>query len=221
MSITTRTIISVSIVASLGLFSPVVAAQEATAEATTGPEGPALPKVEADSPSGIFGGRGQLAISSDAGLSLENTSISGQDGSATRLILRPAVDYFVIDYLSLGGFLGVDYLSTPGGSATQMSIGPRIGYNIPFSESFSFWPKIGFSFASTSQEEEDVETPDGEVIPGDDESSTSLQLNLFAPVMFHPVQHFFLGLGPAFDLDLTGDEKATTIGVRLALGGWM
>jgi hypothetical protein len=39
--------------------------------------------------------------------------------------------------------------------------------------------------------------------------------------MFHPVEHFFLGVGPAFDLDLTGDEKATTIAARLTLGGWM
>jgi len=28
-------------------------------------------------------------------------------------------------------------------------------------------------------------------------------------------------LRPAFDLDLTGDEKATTLAVRLTLGGWI
>jgi hypothetical protein len=192
-----------------------VSAQETTEQRS------AVPSVPADSPSAIFGGEGQLAISSDAGFSLSNTSISDVDGSTTQLIVRPSVDYFVVDYLSLGGFLGLEYNTTPGGSSTQMSIGPRVGYNIPFSERFSFWPKLGFSFASTSQEEEDTETPDGEVILGSDESSTSLQLNIFAPVMFHPVEHFFLGLGPAFDLDLTGDDKATTIAVRLTIGGWM
>jgi hypothetical protein len=39
--------------------------------------------------------------------------------------------------------------------------------------------------------------------------------------MFHPAQHFFLGFGPAFDLDLSGDSKATTIAARLTIGGWV
>jgi hypothetical protein len=180
-----------------------------------------LPQVSARSPSGIFGSKGQLAISSDAGISISNTSISDVDGSTTTLVLRPAVDYFVIDYLSIGGFLGLQYDSTPGGSSTAISIGPRVGYNIPLSERLSLWPKVGFSFASTSQSQDDVELPTGGTIEGDDESSTSLQLNLFAPFMFHPVEHFFIGFGPAFDLDLTGDNKATTIAARLTLGGWL
>lgn len=215
MSIQTRIMISVTTGVAFALASPVVSAQEAAEERR------AVPNVPADAPSAIFGTKGQLAISSDAGFELSNTSISDVDGSTTRLILRPAIDYFVVDYLSLGGFLGLEYLSTPGGSTTQFSIGPRVGYNIPFSESFSFWPKLGFSLASTSVEAEDTETPDGVIVPGEEESSTSLQLNIFAPVMFHPVEHFFLGVGPAFDLDLTGDEKATTIAARLTLGGWM
>src|SRR5215207_8615624 len=97
----------------------------------------ALPDVPADSPSGVFGLARQLAISSDAGFSLSNTSISGQDGSATALVLRPAVDYFVIDNLSIGGFLGVEYTSSPGGSSTVFAVGPRVGYNVPLSRSFS------------------------------------------------------------------------------------
>lgn len=174
-----------------------------------------LPAVEADSPSGQFGLKGQLAVSSDTGLSISNTSISGIDGSSTTLLLRPAVDYFVADSISIGGFLGLEYTSAPGGSTTAFSIGPRVGYNIPLNERFSLWPKLGFSFASTSQSTDDVAGVDG-----DDETSTSVQLNLFAPFMFHPVEHFFIGFGPAFDLDLSGDNKATTIAARLTLGGW-
>src|SRR5882672_4115650 len=68
-----------------------------------------LPRVAAESPAGRFGLRGQLAVSSDAGLSISNTSVGGTDGSTTELVVRPAVDYFVLDGLSLGGFLGLDY----------------------------------------------------------------------------------------------------------------
>jgi hypothetical protein len=197
------------------------AAQDRDEDEPASPRGPALPEVRADSPSGVFGGKGQLAVSSDAGLSISNTSISGIDGSTTTLVLRPAIDYFIADYISVGGFLGLEYNSTPGGSNTTFSIGPRLGYNIPLSERFSLWPKVGFSFASTSQDQDDLQLPNGQTVEADDESNTSLQLNLFAPFMFHPVEHFFIGLGPAFDLDLSGDNKATTIAVRLTLGGWL
>lgn len=205
----------------LPLFITLPAAAQNQANAPDPNRGPALPEVAANSPAGRFGGKGQLAISSDAGLSISNTSISGVDGSSTQLVLRPAVDYFVIDYLSIGGFLGLEYNSAPGGSSTALSVGPRVGYNIPLSERFSFWPKVGFSFASTSQKQDAVRLPDGTTMSASDRSSTSVQLNLFAPLMFHPVQHFFLGFGPAFDLDLSGDNKATTIAARLTIGGWM
>lgn len=197
------------------------AAQDGDGDGPSSPQSPALPEVRSSSPSGAFGGEGQLAVSSDAGFSLSNTSISGADGSTTTLELRPAVDYFIADYISIGGFLGLDYNSTPGGSSTTFSIGPRVGYNIPLSDRLSLWPKVGLSFASTNQDQDDVELPDGGTVEADDESNTSLQLNLFAPFMFHPVEHFFIGIGPAFDLDLTGDSKATTLAVRLTLGGWL
>jgi hypothetical protein len=170
-----------------------------------------LPEVRVNSPSGRFGLKGQKAVSSDAGLSISNTSISGADESSTTLLLRPAFDYFLVDSVSLGGFVGVEYTSGAGSTTSIISIGPRVGYNLPLSERLSVWPKVGFSLANT--------TSDPEV--GDEESNTGTQLNLFAPLMFHPVQHFFLGLGPALDVDLSGDQKATTVAVRLTIGGWI
>lgn len=193
----------------------------ANANANANVKRTALPAVRADSPAGLFGDRHELAISSDAGFSLSNTNLSGSSGSTTTLILRPAVDYFVIDSLSIGGFLGLEYVAPPGGSTTALSIGPRVGYNVRISEIFSIWPKVGMSFASTSQKEDATTLPDGTRVDPTDTSSTSLQLNLFLPVLVHPAQHFFIGLGPAFDLDLTGANKATTVAIRLTLGGWV
>jgi hypothetical protein len=206
-----RIVTSFAALATASAVANVAAAQEGDGERR-----PAVPDVPRNSPAGVFGDRGQLAISSDAGLSLTNTSVSGVDGSTTSLILRPAVDYFVIDHLSVGGFLGLAYVSTSAGSSTSFSVGPRVGYDIPVSRRFSIWPKAGLSIGHTS---EDIDDPDFEDDTG--ESNTSLQLNLFVPVMFHPVDHFFLGLGPALDQDLSGDNKATTIAVRLTLGGWI
>jgi hypothetical protein len=174
---------------------------------------PAIPQVSPDTPSGRFGANGQMAISSDTGLFIENTSQSGD--STTTLVVRPALDYFVADNLSFGGFLGVEYSKVPSGDSTTWALGPRVGYNIPVSERFSIWPKAGLSFTTTS-------TSTDNPLPGQDEDSTAsnLAVNLFVPVMFHPVEHFFLGFGPALDADLSGDVKTTTIAGRLTIGGW-
>lgn len=204
---------SVTALSILTLSSAVIAQDDGNDESRPVDRG--LPQVEPESPSGRFGMDGAKAVSSDAGLSVSNTSINGIDGSTTTLVLRPAFDWFVMNDLSLGGFVGVEYNSSPGGDSSVISVGPRVGYNVPLSARTSLWPKVGLSLASTTIEDE------GAVGGGDEESNTSVQLNLFAPFMFHPVQHFFLGLGPALDVDLSGDAKATTIAARLTLGGWI
>jgi hypothetical protein len=202
-------------------FSAVAAADAgedltAKGEVNVNDQRPQLPPVAANSPSGVFGDKGQLTVSSDAGLSISTTSISGVDGSTTELTLRPAVDYFVANNISVGGFVGLDYTSTSGAHSTTFAIGPRVGYNLAFSERFSFWPKLGFSYSTSSTTGDP--TPTGETR---DVSGGHLALNIFAPVMFHPVQHFFLGFGPALDTDITGDGKVTKIAGRLTIGGWL
>jgi hypothetical protein len=186
----------------------------AKGEVNVNDQRPQLPAVAANSPSGVFGDKGQITISSDAGLSISSKSISGVDGSTTTLILRPAIDYFVVNNVSVGGFVGLEYVKAGEAHSTTFAIGPRVGYNFAFSERFSFWPKLGFSYSNSNASG----TP---LPPGASVSGNHLALNVFAPVMFHPVQHFFLGFGPALDTDLTGDAKQTTIAGRLTLGGWL
>ncbi len=172
---------------------------------------PGMPKVPANSPSGVFGGKGQLAILAEAGVVFSHTSISGQDTSSTTLVLRPAIDYFVIDHLSVGLFTGVDYAKAKGASVTTYGIGPRVGYDIPLTARFSIWPKAGLSYNSTTLKTD---------TPSFSDSSSALALNLFAPVMYH-TNHYFVGFGPALDTDLSGDLKATTFALRLNVGGWL
>jgi hypothetical protein len=170
-----------------------------------------MPKVPANSPSGIFGGKGQLAILAEAGVVFSHTTISGVDASSTTFVFRPAVDYFVIDHLSIGAFTGVDYAKASGESKTTYGIGPRVGYDIPFTERFSLWPKAGLSFNSTTLKTD---------TPSFSDTNSAIALNLFVPVMYH-MNHYFVGLGPALDTDLSGDAKATTFAVRLNVGGWL
>jgi len=179
---------------------------------------PQLPAVPADSPAGVFGYGGQLALSSDTGVSISSTSTAGVDESTTKLSLRPALDYFLVNNVSVGAFVGVEYTSTGGAHATTFAIGPRVGYDFVFAEHFSFWPKLGVSYSdsnTTTSAAVSAGSPPAEKV-----SARHLALNAFALLMFHPVPHFFLGFGPALDTDLTGQARQTTIAGRLTVGGW-
>lgn len=178
-----------------------------------------MPHVNPNSPAGVFGERGQLAIMGETGAVFSHTSISGVDGSSSTIVLRPGLDYFVIDHLSIGAFTGIEYTSSPGSSTTRYAIGPRVGYDIPLSERFSIWPKAGLSFNSTTVKLDAV-TIGGVRTPETSDSNTAMALNLYVPVMFHS-HHYFVGIGPSLDTDLTGDPKTTTISARLMVGGWL
>jgi hypothetical protein len=167
----------------------------------------------------IFGDKGQIAISSEAGAEFTRTSVSGVDGSSTTFVFRPGVDYFLIKRLSLGAFFGAAYQSQPGGNTTAIGVGPRVGYDIAFSDRFSLWPKVGFSFNSSTVEV-DAETVGGVEVPASETSNSAIALNLYAPILFH-TNHYFAGIGPALDTDLSGDAKATTFAARVTLGGWI
>lgn len=180
---------------------------------------PGMPHVDPRSAAGVFGERGQLAIMGEAGALFTHTSVSGQDGSTTTLLIRPAIDYFVIDHLSVGAFTGMEYSSSTVGSTTTYGIGPRVGYDIPLSERFSLWPKAGLSFNSTTVKL-DAMTIGGIRTPESSDSNTAVDLNLFVPLMFHS-HHYFAGFGPSLDTDLSGSPKATTIAARLTVGGWL
>jgi hypothetical protein len=167
-------------------------------------------------PSRVFGSVGQLAISSDVALLIQHSS---QD--ATTVQFAPAADYFITRNLSLGGVILFDYTQADQSDATRFSIGPRVGYNLAFTDMLGVWPKLGFSYTHTSVST-DIDLPaqgDGNDLTAS-VSGNHFTLNLFAPVMFHPVPHFFVGFGPFLDADLSGDNKTTVFGGRLTLGGW-
>ena len=169
-------------------------------------------------PAEVFGAARQIAISSDAALTVQRRTISDVSGGTTSIQLAPAGDYFVINNLSVGGFVGFDYTTSGENDSSRFAIGPRVGYNIPFSDLVSIWPKAGFSFAHTSST---VSQTVGSTTTSVTSSADAFALNLFAPIMFHPVQHFFAGFGPFLDADLSGDRRATVFGGRLTIGGWM
>ncbi len=157
-----------------------------------------------------FGARGALAISSDVGLSVQHQFVNPEEqrSAVTTLSLHPAADYFLIDHLSIGGYAGFTYTGVLDASAFNIGLGPRIGYDFNLGSHFSFWPKAGAAFNHTTVS-----------LGWSSGSNNAVTLNLFAPFLFHPVDHFFLGFGPNFDVDVTGMGKRAILGGRLVIGG--
>lgn len=165
-------------------------------------------------PARTFGEVGSMAISNQSSLELRHSS----DG-VTTVSIAPAADFFVLKNLSIGGILGFDYAKVGNHDGTRFQIGPRVGYNLSFTNMLGLWPIIGFSYAHSSAGY--TVTNDANEKVSTSKSNDSIALDLFVPFMMHPVTHFFLGFGPFLDADLSGSNRVTAYGVRLAMGGWL
>lgn len=163
----------------------------------------------AASPSAGFGPIGQWVLSlrttGDGGfLFFHNHSPGTWD-----LSLHPAIDYFIINNLSVGGVVGIGYSPADAGmmttATTNLDLGGRAGFNLNANDHVGFWPTAGLSihYANVMHV-----------------SNTSTELDVFVPVLYHFVPHFFLGLGPSFAMVLSGGS-GKVYGVDFLLGGWL
>jgi hypothetical protein len=133
-----------------------------------------------------------------------------KQGDAWQLSLQPALDYFLTSRFSVGALVRYTHLSGGAGTGANddgtnaFSLGARAGAHFAVNSQFSVWPMGGLIFDWRSVNHS---------------SSTNTWLALWAPVLFHPAPHFFAGLGPTFQLGLTGDG-ANQFGIDSMLGGW-
>jgi hypothetical protein len=111
----------------------------------------------------------------------------------------------VIKNLSVGGALPFSVSVAGGTSTIVFGMLARAGYNVSFNDKFGVWPQAGLGFRHIS-------------VGGFGGSDTAAQLKLAAPFLFHPADHFFLGLGPDFT---TGFKTgANNLGFNFVIGGY-
>ena len=153
-----------------------------------------------------FGAVGQLALS--LGGTADEHFFFHKSGGAWQLQLAPAADYFIAPRVSVGGVVAFGHDS--GGAGTNSDgvnhykLAARVGYVFAFNDRFGLWPLGGLAVAHTSV---------------DHGSSTETDLTIYAPFLFYPAPHFFVGAGPSFNIHLAGDG-ATEWGIDSMLGGW-
>jgi hypothetical protein len=182
------------------------AARPASAQPTTNPR---------------FGDAGQLVVSSDAQGSLQVQTYSDGSPSVTAITLAPAADLFLVRSLSVGAHLSWTHTQSSGVPNTDSwSTGLRVGYSLAMGPSFSFWPKVNVDYRHTSLVTTDLSMLQ-QGVTSSEYSFDSMVIGVFAPVVFHPVPHFFLGLGPNFQAAvLSSAGTDASYGLMFTLGGW-
>jgi outer membrane protein with beta-barrel domain len=179
--------------------------------------------------SNSFGLSNQFVLSTNLGTGFTYETRSEGGGSdfsvqvGTDLGRVWALDYFVIDNLSIGG--QVSYATANDGDSKRLSVAPRVGYNIALGDDFSLWPQLTVTYTNQTDETEvnnvTVES-----------KSSAFGLGLNVPVLYHITNHFFLGIGPFINTQLSnsvkvgdGDSqdapKTTQLGLASVLGGYL
>jgi hypothetical protein len=143
-----------------------------------------------------FGEAGQVVISAET-----FTQFNKVNGQGWIFALQPAADYFIIPNVTVGGAIGFAIGSD---DYRAFQVAARAGLNFNFSEHISFWGRAGISYGWTSE---------GGV------SSSNTFANLFVPINYHIVPRVFIGVGPVYNLNISGDAS-NNYGFASLVGGW-
>ena len=184
--------------------------------------------------SGIGGG--SVGISRNTENNSTTFVLLGSGASVTPAsVPRLALDFFVIDGLSIGGSIlywtdstesETTGTNTVGGGAPDpidrdrtetdtnlFGIAPRVGYADMFSPPFGLWPRGGFSYTNqkTETRNENIDIDDGSVDATDTETKLSLfSLTLEGLFIISPFEHVAFGVWPFFEWGFTGDIESET-----------
>lgn len=171
-------------------------------------------------PANPMGHAGQVAIQGDFLLQFALRSTSAAEGedpdSVTTIQLGPAADFFVTQGLSLGGQLVFLHQSAGDSSVTGYGAAPRAGYFVPLGPRVGLWPGVSLAYVHSSADLGDL----------GDASGYTVFMAARAPILFQPADHFFLGIGPVFQIDLISKiededtDKSTVFGLQSTVGGY-
>jgi hypothetical protein len=95
--------------------------------------------------------------------------------------------------------------STP--RATILGFAPRGGYVLPLGPHFAFWPRAGFAFYSVRTRSE--QTNSASNTPASTDTDTLFSLDLDPQLVWQPLPHVLLHVGPLVNIPLTGSHETS------------
>lgn len=186
-----------------------------------------------------FGDAGQFVFDGALSADLGHLGFSA-GGSTTSFIVQPAFDYFAAPNFSFGASALLRYVDNePTASGTSLVVDTKdltvgltgaVGFNAWLGERVSFWPRLslGLSWTRETLSYSGPAFTNGAplLVASPPETQTVVVVELFAPFLFHPTRHFFVGFGPELYADLHNtfdgtSNKRTFIGATSTVGGWL
>jgi len=150
-----------------------------------------------------FGARGQVVPF--GGVSYTHGSAGGN--SADQLTLAPGVFWFPTNSLAIGGSVQYAYGSGAGFTAHNLGFEPLVGFGVPLGDRFAFFPRVGMAFSWR--------------FPSPGNSTDRIFIDGYAPLLFIPASHFYIGFGPALAVDVASSlAKQTQVGFTTEIGGY-
>jgi len=144
-----------------------------------------------------FGDKGQLAITNEGFFGFDKVNHAGW-----QLVLKPAVDYFVVPSVSAG--VVASYVARSG-DQSSVGIGARAGFNLNVTPNIGVWPKAGITY-----EHDKVGSA----------SAATTWVTVVVPFLYHLMPHLFVGLSPYYNLKVAGDGDHS-YGFSSVIGGWL
>jgi hypothetical protein len=159
-------------------------------------------------PADSLGARGQVVPFGGVGLGFSSNNSQTQ----TSISLSPGALYFIGEQVAVGGRVLFGWRSAGSGTfsvpaTTTVGIAPEVGAVFPLADPrIAIFPQLDLSYANSW---------------AGGGSSHGTSLNVFAPVIFEPAAHIFLGFGPSFGVALEGSGSGNWgLGLSSQIGGW-
>jgi hypothetical protein len=183
-----------------------------------------------------FGMAHQVALNNEIELQGGWLGYKGSNSNTTNVYVRPGLDYFVVDHISIGASITVGYANIQGIDATtsavvtttrtSVALAGRLGGDVPQGDWLSFYPRayVGVGQLLFSEVERSIANKATEVY---------VWIAAYAPILVHAASHFFIGFGPSFSQDVTHSvtypsspatstqNRSTSVGAGAVVGGWL
>jgi hypothetical protein len=161
-----------------------------------------------------------------AGFSTKSTKLDpAREASTTTLWLAPSFDWFVTDHFSVGALFEIRHswgsvtgdgqrLELPG--TTSLTVLPRVGFYVPFSDRIGLWPRASVGYASVASVSF-AATPGGASPVRDTFHAMVVDLDL--SVVYRFGETFFVRAGPELGATLGGQTTEDSSGVQVGAAG--
>ncbi|MBN1961131.1 MAG: hypothetical protein JW841_09305 [Deltaproteobacteria bacterium] len=123
------------------------------------------------------------------------------------LNIAPGALYFIMDNIAVGGKIAFHRYGYDGGSLSSFAFEPLAGYNLELGDKLTFLPQLGIIFDHSFG----------------DASATFINLDVFAPALYHITSHFFIGAGPGLIYNIIvpdGYDHSAIIQLTTIIGGY-